>query len=166
MAGKKNINRCTNRASCFCVNVFYTVPDLRNYWRAVRRQYAYRFHEISHESFQICQSSPVNVAAKRWENSGNGRSGYVPACINELSHACPKTGGGRMKCGDCPNRNFIRLSADVMEKHLKGQLTIGVYPMFPDETCRFLAFDLKNVCILRYSRLKSSFGDTALYDSE
>ena len=82
-----------------------------------------------------------DVVAKRWENAGKGRSGYVPACISEWSPACPKTGGGRMKCGDCPDQNFIRLSTDVMEKHLKGQLTIGVYPMFPDETCRFLAFD-------------------------
>ncbi|MDR3295924.1 MAG: DEAD/DEAH box helicase family protein [Clostridiales Family XIII bacterium] len=28
-----------------------------------------------------------------------------------------------------------------MEKHLKGQMTAGIYPMFPDETCRFLVFD-------------------------
>jgi len=82
-----------------------------------------------------------DVFAKRWENARKGAAGYVPACNNEWNYVCPKTGGVKMKCGDCPKQNFIRLSADAIEKHLKGQLTIGVYPMFPDETCRFLAFD-------------------------
>ena len=82
-----------------------------------------------------------DVFAKRWENTRRGIAGYVPACNNEWRPACPKTGGGRMKCGDCPKQDFIRLSAGAMEKHLTGQLTIGVYPMFSDETCRFLAFD-------------------------
>ena len=82
-----------------------------------------------------------DVFAKRWENTGKNIAGYVPACNNEWKTACPKTGGGGMKCGDCRNRDFIRLDAGVMEKHLTGQLTVGVYPMFPEETCRFLAFD-------------------------
>ena len=82
-----------------------------------------------------------DVFAKRWENAQKSASGYVPACNNDWRPVCPKAGGGRMKCGDCPKQNFIRLDAGAIEKHLKGDLTIGVYPMFPDETCRFLAFD-------------------------
>lgn len=82
-----------------------------------------------------------DVFAKRWENAKKGSAGYVPVCHNEWSPLCPKAGGGRMKCGECPNQNFARYDADAVEKHLKGQLTIGVYPMFLDETCRFLAFD-------------------------
>jgi superfamily II DNA or RNA helicase len=46
-----------------------------------------------------------------------------------------------VKCGECTNQNFIRFDANAVEKHLTGKLTIGVYPMLPDETCRFLAFD-------------------------
>jgi|GEM_PF-5374397 hypothetical protein len=38
-----------------------------------------------------------------------------------------------MKCGECPNQNFVKYDAGAVEKHLKGQLTAGVYPMFPDE---------------------------------
>ena len=82
-----------------------------------------------------------DVFAKRWENAQKGASGYVPACNNEWSPVCPKTCGGRMKCGDCPKQNFIRLDAGAIKKHLTGHLTIGIYPMLPDETCRFLAFD-------------------------
>jgi len=82
-----------------------------------------------------------DVYAKRWENAKKGSAGYVPVCQNEWSPLCPKSGGGKMKCGECPNQNFVKYDAGAVEKHLKGQLTAGVYPMFPDETCRFLAFD-------------------------
>ncbi|MCL1965428.1 MAG: DUF1653 domain-containing protein [Firmicutes bacterium] len=82
-----------------------------------------------------------DVFAKRWENAPKGSAGYIPVCYNEWTPACPKTGGGKMKCGDCPNHNFVTFDAAAVEKHLKGQWTAGVYPMFSDETCRFLAFD-------------------------
>ena len=73
-----------------------------------------------------------DVFAKRWENARKGIAGYVPACNNEWGAVCPKTGGVRMKCGDCPKQDFIKLDAGVIEKHLTGQLTIGVYPNNPE----------------------------------
>jgi superfamily II DNA or RNA helicase len=82
-----------------------------------------------------------DVFAKRWENAKKSSAGYVPVCRSEWSPLCPKSGGGKMKCGECSNQNFAKYDANSVEKHLKGQMTIGVYPMFPDETCRFLAFD-------------------------
>ena len=82
-----------------------------------------------------------DVYAKRWENAHKSKSGYGPACYSEWSPLCPKSGGGKMKCGVCPKQRFIPFSAQIVENHLTGQLTAGVYPMLPDETCRFLAFD-------------------------
>jgi hypothetical protein len=82
-----------------------------------------------------------DVFAKRWENAKKDSAGYVPVCHSEWSPLCPKSGGGKMKCSECPNQNFARYEASAVEKHLKGQMTIGVYPMLPDESCRFLAFD-------------------------
>ncbi|KUK64104.1 MAG: Type III restriction protein res subunit [Desulfofundulus kuznetsovii] len=82
-----------------------------------------------------------DVYAKRWENAKKGSAGYVPVCQNEWLPLCPKSGGGKIKCGECPNQNFVKYDAGAVEKHLKGQLTAGVYPMFSDETCKFLAFD-------------------------
>jgi superfamily II DNA or RNA helicase len=82
-----------------------------------------------------------DVFAKRWENTKKGYAGYVPVCLNEWSPVCPKSGGSKMRCGECPHQNFAKYDAGAILKHLKGQMTIGVYPMFPDETCRFLAFD-------------------------
>ncbi|MDR2368393.1 MAG: DUF1653 domain-containing protein [Deltaproteobacteria bacterium] len=82
-----------------------------------------------------------DVFAKRWESAKKGLSGYTPVCHNEWSPQCPKSGGGKMKCGVCPNQDFAEYDAYAVERHLMGQMTIGVYPMLQDETCRFLAFD-------------------------
>ena len=82
-----------------------------------------------------------DVFAKRWENAKKGSAGYVPVCHSEWSPLCPKTGGSKMKCSECPNQNFAKYDPSAVERHLKGQMTIGVYPMLPDESCRFLAFD-------------------------
>lgn len=81
-----------------------------------------------------------DVFAKRWENHKKGTAGYVPVCQNEWTPACPKS-IGKIKCSECANQSFVKYDASAVAKHLKGRLTIGVYPMLPDETCRFLAFD-------------------------
>jgi len=82
-----------------------------------------------------------DVFAKRWENAKKGTAGYVPVCHNEWTPLCPKSNGGKMRCSECHNQNFVRYSENSIELHLTGKLTAGAYPMFLDETCRFLVFD-------------------------
>ncbi|WP_218143000.1 TOTE conflict system archaeo-eukaryotic primase domain-containing protein [Nitrosomonas marina] len=86
-----------------------------------------------------------DVFPKRWDNRKTGRSGYSPACSNEwVRGICEKP---RIKCTECPNQGFIKVSDDVIRQHLTGKdaqnndATIGVYPLLPDETCWFLAAD-------------------------
>jgi hypothetical protein len=79
------------------------------------------------------------VFPKRWDNTKTGKAGYAPACANEWSpRICGKP---RVKCGDCPNRSFLPVTDEVLEGHLRGRHTIGMYPMLVDETCWFLAAD-------------------------
>lgn len=74
-----------------------------------------------------------------WESKKTGKYGYQPACSNEWAHGlCLKP---RMKCAECPNRDLIPLTDAVIAAHLDGKITIGVYPLLPDETCWFLAAD-------------------------
>jgi hypothetical protein len=92
----------------------------------------------------------TDVFPARWENSKTGRSGYAPACANEwVRGVCGKP---QIKCGDCPNKAFIAVTADVIECHLRGEdrvrsngrgrdFVAGVYPLFFDDTCSFLAVD-------------------------
>lgn len=91
-----------------------------------------------------------DVFAKRWENRKNGRSGYSPECSNEwVSGVCEKP---KIRCSECPNQAFVKMSDDVIRQHLTGkddlmkEKTIGVYPMLSDERCWFIAadFDKKN----------------------
>jgi len=59
---------------------------------------------------------------------------------------CPKKTGNKIKCGECKNQNYKPLNGENIMNHLKGERedcsdVIGLYPMFPDETCHFLVFD-------------------------
>src|SRR5450756_1555973 len=79
-----------------------------------------------------------DVFALRWQNKA-GRSGYAPACAHEWDRAL--CGKPKVKCADCPSRALLPLSDEVIRDHLTGRHTIGVYPLLPDDTCRFLALD-------------------------
>lgn len=81
----------------------------------------------------------TDVYPVRWEGKTSGKTGYSPACANEwLAGVCQKP---RIKCGDCANRLLMPLSDAVIYDHLKGEHTIGVYPLLEDDTCYFLAAD-------------------------
>lgn len=80
-----------------------------------------------------------DVYPKLWTSKKTGNKGYSPVCENEwINGVCGKPS---IKCGGCDNRKFSPVTDDVICKHLEGGITIGVYPMLPDETCYFLAID-------------------------
>ena len=53
----------------------------------------------------------------------------------------------KVKCTACPHRRFLPVTNEVIHWHLAGRdddgsaFVMGVYPMFLDETCFFLAAD-------------------------
>ncbi len=80
----------------------------------------------------------TDVYPVRWESTA-GRSGYSPACRNEwVAGVCGKPA---IKCSACPHAAFKAVTDEVILDHLKGRITAGVYPLLPDDTCRFLAVD-------------------------
>lgn len=80
-----------------------------------------------------------DVFAERFENSKTGKSGYQPKCVNQWRRGvCAKP---KQHCGGCPYRSWEPLTEQVVESHLRGERTIGVYPLLPDGFCRFLALD-------------------------
>jgi superfamily II DNA or RNA helicase len=87
-----------------------------------------------------------DVFPRLWVNERSGRRGYSPVCANEWSAGlCSKRkepgANRRAVCGECPNRAFVPLSDQEVIRHLRGEQVIGVYPLLPDETCRFIAAD-------------------------
>jgi superfamily II DNA or RNA helicase len=90
--------------------------------------------------FMSLFSGRDDVYARRWENKKKGTSGYSPYCFHEWERGlCSKPKG---KCSDCRNKAYATFDEKVVEDHLRGNIVAGVYPMLPDETCRFLAIDL------------------------
>jgi len=86
-----------------------------------------------------------DVFPRRFESRKTGRSGYAPACGNEwVRGICEKP---RIKCANCPHRAFLPVTDEVICQHLSGkdaagqEFVAGVYPMFADECCCFLAID-------------------------
>jgi len=113
----------------------------------------------NHEKIDLFMSlfkGRTDVYAKKWQ-SKKGSSGYSPVCLNEwIPGICNKP---KMKCSACGNQSYGTLNRSVVEKHLRGDYVIGVYPMNLDETCYFLAIDfdkegwkqdiaiIRNICL-------------------
>ena len=86
-----------------------------------------------------------DIYPRRFESLASGRSGYAPACSNEWRPGvCEKP---KIKCADCPNRQFLPVTDRVVRWHLSGAdddgkpFTMGLYPMLLDESCQFLVVD-------------------------
>ena len=89
-----------------------------------------------------------DVYSKRSENK-KGEAGYYPQCHNFWRENCPKAHGEKISCGSCPARDYKRLQKEDILAHLRGYSgngsdVIGVYPLLPNGTCRFLVYDFDN----------------------
>lgn len=81
----------------------------------------------------------TDLYAKRYVSKKNGQAGYSPVCLNQFNkYTCNI---GKIKCSDCVNRILAPLTEDIILKHLKGEITIGIYPLLPGDLCNFLAID-------------------------
>lgn len=89
-----------------------------------------------------------DVYAKRFERK-NGEAGYFPQCFNFWKDNCPRRLGLKTRCSECNYRKYKPLRKEEIIAHLQGRSdnasdVIGVYPLFPKGTCRFLVFDFDN----------------------
>ncbi len=80
-----------------------------------------------------------DVYAVRWEGK-NGRSGYSPAGAMDWRAIHAANPEDRKKVAR-KTRMLLPLTDSTIRDHLTGKLTIGTYPLMPDETCWFLAVD-------------------------
>ena len=69
-----------------------------------------------------------------------GRVGYSPSASKNWKAINRSRPEDRKKI-DRQTRIFLPLTDAVIEKHLLGKETAGIYPLLPDETCWFLAVD-------------------------
>lgn len=87
----------------------------------------------------------TDVFAKR-----SKKGGYFPQCDNRWNdRLCPKQRKEKIRCEECENTKWTRLTLDRVRNHLlgyreEGDDVLGIYPLFPDGTCRFIVFDFDN----------------------
>jgi superfamily II DNA or RNA helicase len=83
-----------------------------------------------------------DVYPKMWLSKNGDRKGYMPACGNDGNYPlCGKRKFPRVKCAACNHQAYLPVNDEVIREHLQGKQTIGVYPLLPDDSCRFLAVD-------------------------
>ncbi len=70
-----------------------------------------------------------DVYALRWESARTGRAGYSPAVAG---------GWAGVRSGA---KTYLPLTDEVIEEHLLGRQTVGIYPLLRDDGCWFLACD-------------------------
>jgi superfamily II DNA or RNA helicase len=80
-----------------------------------------------------------DVFPVRWESQQSGKAGYSPSCANEWRRGiCEKP---RIKCSDCQHNLYVPVTDHVITRHLKGEITAGIYPLLQGDRCHFLAID-------------------------
>lgn len=94
--------------------------------------------------FKSLFAGRTDVFSLRWHNQKTNKSGYSPVCANKWqSWKCDLK---KFSCASCPYKSPVPLSDSYIFAHLCGKDefsrdVIGIYPLFQDNTCRFLAFD-------------------------
>jgi hypothetical protein len=81
----------------------------------------------------------ADVFPVRFVSKKTGKPGYAPACRNKFVRGICEL--PKVKCGECPNQAFVPFDDAAALGHLTGRHVMGVYPLFDDETCWFLAAD-------------------------
>ena len=87
----------------------------------------------------------TDVYAKR-----GTKGGYFPQCNHRWKERiCPKQRGEKINCEACGHREWTKLEPRKIIEHLlgcreDGADVLGIYPLLPDGTCRFLVFDFDN----------------------
>ena len=80
-------------------------------------------------SFRALFAGRDDVYAQRWQNDRSGKSGWSPVVV-----------GGWVN-SKRPDREYVALTDEVIEAHLAGGLSAGLYPLLRNDRCRLLACD-------------------------
>jgi superfamily II DNA or RNA helicase len=69
-----------------------------------------------------------DVFAVRWDNASTSKSGWSPAVRGGWANKRAK-------------KEYLPLTDEVLARHLRGEATIGIYPLLLGDTCTLLACD-------------------------
>ncbi len=107
--------------------------------------------EFNIELYKSLFRGRKDVYAERWEK--DERSGYMPAYkVDWTDYNKHKASGGTFS--NYKLKELLPFNDDVLIKHLKGDATVGIYPLLTDNSSFFIVADFdeknwedKNLCI-------------------
>ena len=70
-----------------------------------------------------------DIHALAWKSQGTGKSGWSPSV---------RGGWANSKAA---NREYMPYNDEILERHLAGEVHVGIYPLLLGDTCRLLACD-------------------------
>jgi hypothetical protein len=78
----------------------------------------------------------TDVFAHQWYSTEKQEGGYVKVTHGECSHTpkCPKR--------RCPDVQHVPMTSQDVQRHLEGDITLGIYPMDEEGTVKWLCFDV------------------------
>ena len=83
-----------------------------------------------------------DVFAQRWEKWDGSISGYSPVAVpKNYGDKCFCDRTKKFKCNYCEERGYLKLTDTIIEDHLTGKRTIGIYPLLLDNSSYFVAAD-------------------------
>jgi len=70
-----------------------------------------------------------DVYARAWSSQRTGKAGWSPAVLGGVANA------------KSPDREYLPYTEEVVERHLAGELHVGIYPLLHSDVCRLVASD-------------------------
>lgn len=91
----------------------------------------------------------TDVYSRRTVKKSTGEVNFFTQCSNFWKNGCPRISGSKIKCRDCQKQSYKELKKEQIISHLRGDSedaadVIGIFPLLPDDTCRFIVFDFDN----------------------
>ena len=86
-------------------------------------------------------SPRTDVVAQHFE----GSKGWYTMCDNyRILNLCKKPGNKNYPCKECSNRTNTKLTVELLQKHVAGDIYLGIFPLLLDNTCKFIVADFDN----------------------
>lgn len=94
---------------------------------------------MTHDAVRILQDLFIyrdNAYAEQWVNTTNGNAGYIKAVTQNCpnNNFCPKN--------TCTHKENQPINAKIIESHLSGERTVGVYQLGDDDKVKWICFDI------------------------
>lgn len=91
----------------------------------------------------------TDIYSKCTVKKSTGEVNYYTQCYNFWKKGCPRITGSKIKCRNCQRQAYKELKKEQVIEHLRGNAedatdVIGIFPLFADDTCRFIVFDFDN----------------------